>query len=112
MTIKRRSIAIVAAATALAVGGVAIAQAIGGDSEEPVTGSDRGAAERAALDAVGGGAVTEVEHQDGDGAGLYEVEVRRADGSEVEVHLDGRFQPVGTAADDDDADDRGEDADD
>jgi hypothetical protein len=45
--------------------------------------------------------VLEVEQQDGDGAGTYEVEVRRADGSTVEIHLDSVFQPVGTAADDD-----------
>jgi hypothetical protein len=53
------------------------------------------------LDAVGGGTVTEVEFQDGDGAGTYEVEVKQADGSQVEVHLDGAFEKVGTAADDD-----------
>ena len=43
----------------------------------------------------------EVERQDGDGAGVYEVEVRRADGSQIEVHLDGSYRPVGSVADDD-----------
>ena len=43
----------------------------------------------------------EVERQDGDGAGVYEVEVRRADGSQVEIHLDAQFEPVGSAPDDD-----------
>ena len=54
-----------------------------------------------ALEAAGGGTVLEVERQDGDGAGVYEVEVRRADGSQVEIHLSAQFEPVGTAADDD-----------
>ena len=43
----------------------------------------------------------EVEGQDGDGAGVYEVEVRRADGSQVEIHLNAAFEPVGQQADDD-----------
>ena len=43
----------------------------------------------------------EVERQDDDGAGVYEVEVRREDGSEVEIHLDAQFQQVGTATNDD-----------
>ena len=34
-------------------------------------------------------------------AGVYEVEVRRNDGSTVGIHLDSRFQQVGSAADDD-----------
>ena len=32
---------------------------------------------------------------------MYEVEVHRPDGSQLEVHLNGQFQAVGTAADDD-----------
>ena len=50
---------------------------------------------------VGGGTVLEVEKQDGDGDGVYEVEVERPDGSQVEVHVSGQFDSVGTAADDD-----------
>ena len=98
------------------MGGVGIAQAVGGSSEEPVTGPAAEQAKSAALKAAGGGTVLEIERQDGDGAGLFEVEVRRADGSTVEIHLDAQFQPVGTAADDDsgsgsdaDADDAGSD---
>jgi thioredoxin reductase len=45
--------------------------------------------------------VLEVEKQDGDGAGVYEVEVRRTDGSTVEIHLDHQFQQVGSAPHDD-----------
>ena len=58
-------------------------------------------AKAAALDAAGGGTVLEVEHQDGDGNGAYEVEVRRTDGSTVEIHLDAQFRKVGSVSDDD-----------
>jgi hypothetical protein len=98
---SRRIFVIGAAAGVLAVGGVGIAQAVGGSSEEPVTGPAADQAKSAALKAAGGGTVLEIERQDGDGAGLFEVEVRRADGSQIEIQLDDRFQPVGTAADDD-----------
>jgi hypothetical protein len=102
MKLNRRMLVIGAAAGVLAVGGVGIAQAVGGSSEEPVTGPAGDKARSAALKAAGGGTVLEVERQDGDGAGIFEVEVRRADGSQIEIHLDDRFQPVGTALDDDD----------
>ncbi len=92
--------AIVAVAV-LAVGGVGIAQAVGGGSESPVTGQAAEHAKAAALDAAGGGTVLEMEHQDGDGAGVYEVEVRRMDGTAVEIHLDGQFKQVGSATNDD-----------
>jgi peptidase YpeB-like protein len=91
----------IVAAAILAVGGVGIAQAVSGDSETPVTGAAAEHAKAAALDTAGGGTVLEIEHQDGDGAGVYEVEVRRTDGSTVEVHLDGQFRQVGSARDDD-----------
>ena len=115
MKLNRRIIAIAVAAIAvLAAGGVGIAQAVGG-SEEQVNGPEAEKAKAAALDAAGGGTVLEVERQDEDGAGVYEVEVRRSDGSQVEIHLDDRYQPVGTAPDDDTGseseDDEGEGAD-
>jgi uncharacterized membrane protein YkoI len=91
----------IVAAALLAVGGVGIAQAVSSDSESPVTGAAAEHAKAAALDAAGGGTVLELEHQDGDGAGVYEVEVRRTDGSSVEIHLDGQFRQVGSARDDD-----------
>jgi hypothetical protein len=74
--------------------------AIGG-TEEKDPGPDADDAAAAAVETVGGGTVTEVETQDGDGAGLFEVEVMRDDGSQVEVHLDENFNEVGTAPDDD-----------
>ncbi|MGH3105402.1 MAG: PepSY domain-containing protein [Gaiellaceae bacterium] len=114
MKLNRRAIMVGAAIVALAAGGAGIAQAIGGDSEEQVTGPAAEKAKAAALKAAGGGTVLEVERQDGDGAGVFEVEIRRADGSQVEIHLDAGYKPVGTAADDDTAgeseDDEGEGA--
>jgi anti-sigma factor RsiW len=95
-----RVVAGVAAALLAVAGGAGIAQAVSG-SDEQVTGPAADRAAAAAVEAAGGGTVLEVEHQDGDGAGIYEVEVRRADGSQVEIHLNGQFEPVGTAADDD-----------
>jgi hypothetical protein len=100
---------VIAAAVAMlvALGGAGIAYANGGgDSEESLTGPDAQKAESAAIAAVGGGTVTEVERDDGDdgygtGGGAYEVEVTRDDGSQVEVHLDGHYDVVGQEADED-----------
>jgi hypothetical protein len=102
----------IAAVAALAIGGVGIAQAVGGDPETPVTGAAADHARTAALDAAGGGTVLEIEHQDGDGSGVYEVEVRRTDGSTVEIHLDAQFEQVGSATDDDSGAESENDADD
>jgi Peptidase propeptide and YPEB domain len=102
MNLNRKVLATGAAIVALAAGGVGIAQAVGGDdSEEQVSGPSADRARAAALEAVGGGTVTSVEREDGDGRGAFEVEVRRADGSQVEVAISDRFQDLGTAADDD-----------
>lgn len=100
MRLDRRLAVIAAAVVAVGAGGVGLAQAVSG-SEEPVTGPDADRAAAAALEAAGGGAVLEIERQDGDAAGFYEVEVRREDGSQVEIHLTAQFEPVGSAADDD-----------
>jgi hypothetical protein len=102
MNVNRKFVAIGAAVVVLTAGGAGIAYAVGGgESEEQVTGPDAEQAKSAALDAVGGGTVTEVEYQESGSAGVYEVEVQRDDGSQVEVHIDGSFDSVGTAADDD-----------
>jgi uncharacterized membrane protein YkoI len=85
----------------LALGGAGIAYANGGDSEEQVTGPDAEKAKSAAIEAVGGGTVTEVERDDGNGSAVFEVEVQRDDGSQVEVHLDGELNVVGQEADED-----------
>ncbi len=98
---------VIAAALAIlvALGGTGIAYAAGGDSEEQVTGPDAQKAESAAIAAVGGGTLTEVERDDGDDgygtSGVYEVEVTREDGTQVEVHLDGDYNVVGQEPDED-----------
>jgi uncharacterized membrane protein YkoI len=91
----------VAVAVLVALGGAGIAYAAGGNSEEEVTGPDAQKAESAAIAAVGGGIVTEVERDDGDGTGVFEVEVKRDDGTQVEVHLDSDLKVVGQQADED-----------
>src|SRR3712207_2578016 len=102
---------VIAAALALlvALGGAGIAYANGADSEESLTGPNAQKAKSAAIAAVGGGGtVTEVERDDGDGTsgGVYEVEVKRDDGSQVEVHLDGHYNVVGQQADEDGPNDK------
>ena len=102
-----RTLVITAAvAMLLALGGAGIAYANGGDSEKQLTGPEAEKAKSAAIAAVGGGTVTEVERDDGDdgygtSGGVYEVEVKREDGSQLEVHLDGDYNVVGQEADED-----------
>ena len=66
-------------------------------TEQPITGSSLEQARKAALAQVGGGEVTETEV--GDEEGFYEVEVTRADGSQVDVHLDRGFDVLGIEGD-------------
>jgi hypothetical protein len=101
--INLRTLVIAAAvALLLALGAAGIAYANGGDSEEQLTGPEAEKAKSAAIGAVGGGGtVTEVERDDGNGTGAFEVEVTREDGSQVEVHLDGDYNVVGQQADED-----------
>ena len=100
MTSRTKRITITAASLlAIAGGGAAIAVAagVGDDNEQPITGPALGKASAAALDATGGGRVTETEV--GDEESYYEVEVTRPDGSQVDVQLDRGFNVVGSAAD-------------
>jgi uncharacterized membrane protein YkoI len=94
---------VIAAAVAmlLALSGAGIAYANAGDSEEQVTGPDAQKAKSAAIAAVGGGTVSEVERDDGYATGVFEVEVKRDDGAQVEVHLDRDYNVVGQQADED-----------
>jgi uncharacterized membrane protein YkoI len=100
--INVRTLVIAAAVVAMlvALGGAGIAYANGTDSEEQVTGPDAEKAKSAAIAEVGG-TVTEVERDDGNGTGAFEVEVTRDDGSQLEVHLDGDYNVVGQQADED-----------
>jgi uncharacterized membrane protein YkoI len=86
----------------LAISGAAIAGATGGDddgSEQAITGQAFDRASAAALEHTGGGKVTETEV--GDEEGAYEVEVTRADGSQVDVHLDKGFNVLSQVSDND-----------
>ena len=92
----------------LATGGAAIAGATRGGSsgdpadkgekkETPITGSALDRASQVALKEVGSGKVTQTEA--GDEEGAYEVEVTKADGSQVDVHLDESFAVLDAKAD-------------
>jgi uncharacterized membrane protein YkoI len=100
--VKGVAIAVVAIA-ALAAGGAAIAGATGGGdddgTEKAITGQALDRATAVALKETGGGRVTETEADDEEGA--YEVEVTRADGSEVDVHLDKGFNVINEKGDSD-----------
>ncbi|GLY07615.1 PepSY domain-containing protein [Actinoplanes rectilineatus] len=82
---SKRVIVTSAAVAALAVGGGVWATAANAGTD--VTGADRDRVGNAAVQAVGGGTVVDVESSDDPGE-AYEVEVRKADGSEVDVVLD------------------------
>jgi hypothetical protein len=97
---KRTKIAVAGlAAVLVAAGGVGVATAGGGgdDSEAPISGAALEKASAAALDHLGGGRVTDTEV--GDEESLYEVEVTREDGGQVDVQLDSGFNVVGDEAD-------------
>jgi len=83
----------------------------GADFEEGLTGPEAQKAKSAAIAEVGGGTITEVERDDGDEgygtSGVYEVEVKRDNGAQVEVHLDSDYDVVGQEADEDRPNDEG-----
>jgi uncharacterized membrane protein YkoI len=89
-----------AAIAALAAGGAAIAGATGGSDDgsgTPITGSALDRAKAAALEQTGGGQVTATEARDEEG--YYEVEVKKDDGSQVDVHLDRNFNLLDASGD-------------
>ena len=90
---------IATAGVALAMAGGIAAAAAGGDTDQELTGATRDRAVAAALAATGGGTVLETEA--GDDGAAYGVEVRLADGRQVEVNLDERFRVVGQEPDED-----------
>jgi peptidase YpeB-like protein len=95
---------IAAAIVVLAVaGGGAIAYAATNDSEGGVTGPGAERARDAALQATGGGTATAVERDEENG-GTWEVEVRRPDGSVVDVRLDESYRLVVIDGDSESAD--------
>jgi len=94
--IPKRIAAVIAGTTVATVGAVGAASAIASndDTERPIPAADIQQAEDAALAHTGGGTVTGTEV--GDEESLYEVEVTRDDGSQVDVQLDEDFDVVGT----------------
>jgi uncharacterized membrane protein YkoI len=103
----KRGILAAAAVAALGLGGAAIAGATGGGDDgggkgddgagKPITGPALDRASRVALDHTGGGSVSATEFQDEEG--YYEVEVKRDDGSQVDVHLDSHFNVLDESGD-------------
>jgi uncharacterized membrane protein YkoI len=106
INVKTLVIAAAVVAMLVALGAAGIAYANGADSEEQLTGPDAEKAKSAAIAAVGGGTVSEVERDDGNGTGAFEVEVTRDDGSQLEVHLDSDYNVVGRQADEDGPNDK------
>lgn len=98
---RRMKIIIGAGALAAAALGTGVAIAGGGDdaTERPISGEARTKAEATALEYTHVGRVTGTE--EGDEESFYEVEVTKADGSQVDVQLDKAFKVVGDKVDDD-----------
>jgi hypothetical protein len=67
--------------------------------DAPLTGEARDRAAAAAVTHAGGGEVTDTEL--GDGGAAYGVEVRKPDGTQVEVNLDQNYAVTHSEADDD-----------
>ena len=97
MRTKLLAVAAVVLLAGVLSAGLALAAA-GGD-EQPLTGSTLDRATAAALAHTGGGTVVETET--GDDGAAFSVEVRLADGGQVEVNLNADFQVIGSEADDD-----------
>ena len=97
MNITRIGIVTAVGAAAVAIGtGIATAQPDDGEGT-PITGEALTKASQVALAFTGGGTVTGSEV--GDEESLYEVEVTKADGSQVDVQLDQNFIVVGSKTD-------------
>ncbi len=102
---KKRIVVVAIAGLVLAGIGSGVVLAGSGD-DEPLSGSTYDRAAETALGHVGEGSVIETEV--GDDGAAYGVEIRKDDGSVVEVNLDQDFNVVGTERDDDGADDEDE----
>ena len=92
---KRVILPTIAAVAALGIGGVVWASTANADLQ----GSERDRVSTAATEAVGGGKVIDAESSDDPGE-AYEVEVRKADGTEVDVTLDKDLNVLRQDADD------------
>jgi len=92
---KRVILPTIAAVAALGIGGVVWASTASAD----LGGGERNRVSTAATEAVGGGKVVEAESSDDRGE-AYEVEVRKTDGTEVDVTLDKDLNVLRQEADD------------
>ena len=99
MTNTRKAILAAGAVLAIGLGGVADAQAVGGDDGDGgATGAGADRAQAAALKLVPGGHVNAVERDSEKGA-TWEVEVRKPDGSTVDVRLGAKYERVAIDSD-------------
>ena len=96
---KRKLIVAVVAVLAVLGAGSGVVLASASDDDKPLKGEALDQASSAALEHVGGGTVVETEV--GDDGSAYGVEVRKDDGSVVEVNLDENFKVIGAEPDDD-----------
>jgi hypothetical protein len=98
MNRNRTVLAIGVAVAAVTVGGGAYAYAGGGDDGEgTATGPGADRARHAAVAHLGGGTANEVER--GDEEGAWEVEVTKANGETVDVHLDTSYEVLSVEGD-------------
>jgi|SRR5919199_2860213 uncharacterized membrane protein YkoI len=105
MNIKRRNLAGAGVAVAIGAGALGATVAFGGNDDERAVGPAADRAAGIALARFPGARVLAVEH-DADGGPPWEVELRRPDGTAVDVELDAGYRIVDTDEDDgpDDAD--------
>lgn len=101
-------VASVAAVLVLVAGGTAAVASQtddADDAQERVTGNAADQARAAGVKQAGGGTVVEVE-RDPEGQRVYKVEVRKADGSVVDVNLNRSFEAVAEPGEADEANER------
>ena len=102
---KRVILPTIAAVAALGIGGVVWSPTASADLQ----GNERDRVGNAATKVVGGGTVVDAERSDDRGE-AYEVEVRKDDGTEVDIILDKDLNVVSEAADDTNDSDDGDDS--
>ena len=98
---SRRTLVVAAAGLALAAGGIGATVAASGsdDADEQAHGPAAQRAREAALKLYPGGTVTGIE-RDVEGRRVWEVEVRRPDGTTVDVELTSGLRRLGAETDD------------
>jgi hypothetical protein len=97
---NRKALIVGGSVLALAAGGAGVALGAGGGDDgsgQPITGNALDRASAVALDSTGGGQVSATEVRDEEG--YYEVEVKKNDGSQVDVHLDRGFKVIDSSGD-------------